>query len=114
MAYEDILNEIRIRFGITYSPNYLVSIGSAEIPNKIARMAKILRIQNETPKDQCKKCIHCGRLLPKNPLFFSRNNAHKDKLSNTCKECDKVSRIKRGVINGDGDLRKKDPTLYKV
>ena len=114
MAYEDILNEIRIRFGITYSPNYLVSIGSAEIPNKIARIAKILRIQNETPKDQCKKCIHCGRLLPKNPLFFSRNNAHKDKLSNTCKECDKVSRIKRGVINGDGDLRKKDPTLYKV
>jgi RNase P subunit RPR2 len=74
-------------------------------------MARMLRIENETPIEERKKCIHCGRLLPKDALFFSRNNAHKDGLSNTCKECDKVSRIKRGVVSGDRDHRKKDPTV---
>lgn len=114
MAYEDILEEMRARYAIEYSPNYLVSIISGEVPKRIAQVAKMLRLEQDTPKDQCKKCIHCGKLLPMDPLFFSRNNAHKDKLSNTCKECDRASRIKRGVVNGDRDLRKKDPTLLKV
>ena len=114
MAYEDILSEVRAKFAIEYSPNYLVSIGSTEIPKKIAQLAKMMRIESETPPDKRKKCIHCGRMLPMDPLFFSRNNAHKDGLSNTCKECDRESRIKRGVVNGDGDLRKKDPTLHKM
>ena len=114
MAYEDMLDEMRAKYAVEYSPNYLVSIVSSEIPKKIAQVAKMLRIELETPMSERKKCIHCGRFLPKDPLFFSRNNAHKDKLSNTCKQCDRESRIKRGVINGDGDLRKKDPTLLKV
>ena len=105
---------MRAQYAIEYSPNYLVSIISSEIPNKIAKLARKLRLENETPKEQCKKCIHCGRLLPPDPLFFSRNNAHKDGLSNTCKECDRISRIKRGVVNDGGDLRKKDPTLHKM
>jgi RNase P subunit RPR2 len=111
MAYEDILNEIRARFAIEYSPNYLVAIGSTEIPKKIATLARVLRLEIETPPEGRKKCIHCGKALPMHPLFFSRNNAHKDGLSNTCKECDKVSRIKRGVVSGDRDHRKKDPTV---
>lgn len=113
MAYEDILEELRAKYAMEYSPNYLVSIVSTEIPNKIARMARKLRIENEAPIEDRKKCIHCGRLLPKDPLFFSRNNAHKDGLSNTCKDCDRESRIKRGVISG-GDLRAKDPTLPQM
>ena len=113
LAYEDILEEMRAKYGMEYSPNYLVSVVSTEVPNKIAKVAKMLRIENETPEDQRKRCIHCGRNLPINPLFFSRNNSHKDGLSNTCKQCDRQSRIERGVISG-GDLRKKDPTLPKV
>ena len=112
MAYEDILDEMRARYATEYSPNYLVSIVSSEVPKKIAQVAKMMRLEQDTPLDQCKKCIHCGRMLPKDPLFFSRNNAHKDGLSNTCKQCDKENRIKRGVVNSDGDLRKKDPTLH--
>lgn len=112
MAYEDILEEMRAKYAIEYSPNYLVSIVSKEVPKKIAQVAKMLRLDQDTPPEQRKKCIHCGRSLPMDLLFFSKNNAHKDKLSNTCKECDRESRIKRGVINGNGDLRKKDPTLY--
>lgn len=114
MQYDDILEEMRAKFAIEYSPNYLVSIVNTEIPNKIARVAKMHRIDCETPANQRKQCIHCGRYLPKDPLFFSRNNAHKDCLSNTCKECDRLSRVKRGVVNKDGDLRKKDPTLPKM
>lgn len=85
LAHDDILEEMRARFGMEYSPNYLVSVISTEIPNKIAKVAKMMRIENETPDDQRKKCIHCGRALPIHPLFFSRNNSHKDGLSNTCK-----------------------------
>ena len=112
-AYEDILEEVRAKFAIEYSPNYLVSIGNTEVPNKIAKTAKILRLMHDTPEDQRKKCAWCGKSLPADPLFFSRNNAHKDGLSNTCKECDRESRIRRGVISG-GDLRKKDKTMSKV
>ena len=112
MAYEDILEEMRAKYAIEYSPNYLVTIVNTEVPNKIAKVAKMMRLEQETPPDQCKTCIHCGRTLPMHPLFFSRNNTHKDGLSNTCKQCDRETRIKRGVINGNGDLRKKDPTLH--
>ena len=111
MMYEDILEEMRANFAVEYSPNYLVSIVSTEIPTKISKKARMLRIEADTPLEYRKKCMHCGRMLPKDPLFFSRNNAHKDGLSNTCKDCDRISRIKRGVVNKDGDLRKKDPTL---
>lgn len=113
MNYEDILDEMRAQYASEYSPNYLVSIINTEIPNKIAKVARQTRLEYDTPIEERKKCIHCGRLLPKDALFFSRNNAHKDGLSNTCKECDRQSRIRRGVIS-NGDLRKKDPTLHKV
>ena len=111
IVYEDILEEMRARYAIDYSPNYLVFVVSNEIPKRIAQVAKMMRMEQDTPIENKKKCIHCGKLLPKDPLFFSRNNAHKDGLSSTCKECDRVNRIKRGVVNKDGDLRKKDPTL---
>ena len=114
MAYEDILEEMRAKYAMEYSPNYLVSIVNTEVPNKIAKMAKMIRLEQDTPEEQRKKCTHCGRSLPADPLFFSRNNAHKDGLSNTCKDCDRANRIKRGVVNSGGDLRKKDPTLPKV
>jgi hypothetical protein len=85
LAHEDILEEMRAKYAMEYSPNYLVSIISTEVPNKIARIAKITRLECETPADQRKKCIHCGKLLPMDPIFFSRNGARKDGLSNTCK-----------------------------
>ena len=114
MAYEDILDEMRAKYAMEYSPNYLVTIINTEVPNKIAKVAKMMRMDQEAPPEERKTCIHCERSLPAQPLFFSRNNAHKDCLSNTCKECDRKNRIKRGVVNSNGDLRKKDPTLHKM
>ena len=107
------MDAMRARYGIEYSPNYLVSIVNTEVPNRIAKIARMTRIENETPLEGRKACTHCGRLLPIDPLFFSRNNAHKkDGLSNTCKDCDRESRIRRGVVRDDRDHRKKDPTLH--
>jgi len=107
------LVEMEREYGFAYSPNYLASIMGTEIPNRIARFARMNRIEIETPAEDKKKCIHCGRLLPKHPLFFSRNSSHKDGLSSTCKACDRADRIKRGVIS-NGDLRAKDPTLPQM
>ena len=110
LQYDEILEEMRAKYATEYSLNYLASVIGIEIPNRIAKIAKINRMEIETPQNQKKKCIHCGRMFPIDPLFFSRNNSHKDGLSNTCKACDKLNRIKRGVSN-NADLRKKDPTL---
>lgn len=114
ISYEDIMSEMRARFAVEYSPNYLAFVISNEIPKKIAQVAKMERLKHETPPEKCKKCIHCGRILPADQLFFSKNNARKDKLSSVCKSCDKINRLERGVINKDGDLRRKDPTLPKM
>ena len=112
-SFDAILEEMRARYAIEYSPNYLVSIVSNEVPNRIAKVARMLRIDQDTPEEERKNCRRCGRSLPKHPLFFSRNNAHKDGLSSTCKQCDREARIEKGVIS-NGDLRKKDPTLHKM
>ena len=111
MMYEDIMDAMRSVYTVEYSPNYLISIINTEVPKKIALKAKKLRLEIETPFNKRKNCTRCGKFLPMDPIFFSRNNAHKDGLSNTCKECDKKSRIQRGVISGGRDLRKKDPTV---
>lgn len=113
IPYEDLLEEIRARYAVEYSPNYVVSIVSSEAATRIAKVARMNRLMNETPPEQRKKCIHCGKILPMDPLFFSRNNSHKDGLSNTCKDCDRETRIRRGIVDG-GDKRKKDPTLPQV
>ena len=105
--YEDILAEVQARQLVDYSPNYLASIISTEVPKRIALIAKKHRLLTTAPPNKRKECIHCGRSLPADPLFFSRNNARADGLSNTCKECDKESRLRRGIID-DVDRRKKD------
>ena len=98
---------------MAYSPNYLVSVISSEVPNKIAKVARKLRLMAETPPEEMKKCIHCGKSFPRDTLFFSKNRSHKDGLSSTCKTCDRIDRVKKGVIS-NGDLRTKDPTLPKM
>ena len=103
-----------MQYGADYSPNYLVSIIGVEIPKKIAQVARKMRLEQDTPMEERKRCIHCGQWLPMDTLFFSRNNAHKDRLSNVCKPCDRASRIRRGIISGNRDHRKKDPTLPEV
>jgi len=45
IPYEDIMSEMQTTFGIEYSPNYLVSIISNEIPKKIAQTARMYHLE---------------------------------------------------------------------
>ena len=89
MAYNDIMEELRAKYAMEYSPNYLVSIISNEIPQRIAKTARMLRIEADTPPSGKKPCIHCGKIMPIHSMFFSHNSSHKDGFSNICKNCDR-------------------------
>lgn len=110
---EEILQAMREKYNMEYSPNYLISIICVEVPNKIAKVAKMLRILQDTPEEDKKVCSKCGRKLPRHALFFSRNNARKDGFSNSCKECDKQHRVEKGVVS-NVDRRTTDPTVPQM
>lgn len=96
MPYSEIVENLQIKFGLKYNENHLCTILAKEIPEKIATAAKKHRLIADTPEDQCKKCYTCGRLLPRDPLFFVRNRSRKDGFSSNCKECERKRRIQRG------------------
>lgn len=96
IPYDQILEDLQIEFGIVYNKNHLCSIFSQEIPEKIADTAKKERLLIDTPPDQMKTCFKCGKQLPRDILFFSRNRSRKDGFSSNCKECEKIMRIEKG------------------
>lgn len=111
-AYEDIIEEVRIAYDIEYSINQISTIFAKEIPNKIARTARIVRLDVDTPMNQRKQCIRCAEWYPRDNIFFSHNNVRKDGYSNICKKCERKDRLRRGVIQSDVDQRTKDPTVH--
>lgn len=113
VPYQDIAFQLQLNFGLEYNENYLSNIYSKEIPNTFALTAKKNRILIETPKEECKECNRCGRLLPKHTLFFGVNNNRKDHFSSTCKECEKKRRIEKGEQH-IYDKRSKDATLHEM
>lgn len=113
VPYEEILAELKSRYGIVYNRNHLCYIMAQEIPKKIAETARRNRLLVETPEDQRKECIKCGRVLPIDPMFFARNKSRADNFASSCKECEKKMRIRRGGQT-ENDLRTKDSTLPKV
>lgn len=93
---ETVAREIEEKFNISYKPNHIGSIVCREIPNRIATTARAHRLMLETPENEKKKCFRCGRLLPRDPIFYVRNRGRKDGFNSICKECDK----KRRAVNG--------------
>lgn len=113
MPYTEILKNLQIKFGLTYNDNHLSTIIAKEIPQKIATLAKKMRLLIETPESEMKKCYTCGRLLPRDPLFFVRNRSRKDNFSSNCKECEKKQRIARGGQT-ENDRRNKETQMFKM
>ena len=111
MSYQEMVEEVHQRYGVLYNENHLASIITREIPNRIATCAKKQRILVETPKENMRECTSCGKLLPLDTLFFSRNSARKDGFSTHCKICEKLKRVKGGNKH---DQRSKDQALFKV
>ena len=51
VPYDDILEQLQLKFGIVYNKNHLCTILSNEIPKKIAETAKKHRLLIDTPMD---------------------------------------------------------------
>ena len=96
LSYSQILLDLQQKWGLKYNENHLCTIYSKEIPEKIAETARKHRLLIETKKEDMKKCYTCGRLFPRDNLFFSRNRSRKDGFSSNCKECERNYRIKKG------------------
>jgi len=111
MPYADIVQSLQLKYGLKYNENHLCTILAKEIPEKIALAAKKHRMLIDTPADQCKKCHTCGRLLPRDPIFYVRNRSRKDGFSSNCKECEKLRRIEKGGQSVH-DKRSKESPMY--
>ena len=113
VPYDDILEQLQIKFGIVYNKNHLCTILSKEIPKQIAETAKKHRLLIDTPIEERKICFKCGAALPRDTLFFSRNSSRKDGFSSNCKACEKLMRIQKGG-QPEYDKRSKDSEMPKV
>lgn len=111
--YSDIVLNLQLKYGLKYNENHLCTILAKEIPEKIALAAKKYHMLIDTPKSKCKQCNVCGKMLPRDALFFVRNKSRKDGFSSTCKECEKARRINKGG-QSVYDKRNKESHLYEV
>ena len=111
--YSEIVESLQVKYGLKYTENYLCTILSKEIPEKIAQTAQKWRLIVETPEDELKECFTCGRKLPRHKLFFVCNKNRKDGFSSNCKECEKLRRIERGGQSVD-DQRNKETQVLKM
>lgn len=111
--YSEIVELLQKTYGLKYTENYLCTILSKEIPEKIAQTAQKWRLIVETPEDELKECYTCGRKLPRHKLFFVCNKNRKDGFSSNCKECEKLHRIERGGQSVD-DQRNKETQVLKM
>lgn len=112
-SYPEIGQLLQEKFGLTYNDNHISSITAREIPEKIAMTAKCYHLILETPHSELKRCFRCGKMLPRHPLFFSRNRGRRDGYSSNCKECEKLRRIAKGGQT-QYDRRSKEATLHEV
>lgn len=112
MSYTEIGQAVQAKFDIYYDENHLSEILAQEIPQKIAAAARKHRLILDTPPENCKKCCRCGRTLPRDTLFYSRNSNRKDGFGSACKECERQRRIERG--GSVNDRRSKEAQVSKV
>lgn len=110
---QEIKNEVQEKFGIAYHESRITNILNQEIPQKIASMARKHRLLLTTPPEERKRCYTCGRLLPRDSLFFGLNLSRKDGWASNCKECEREKRIQRGV-QSKYDNRNKDTAMHEV
>lgn len=113
MPYTEIVENLQIKYGLKYNENHLCTILAKEIPEKIALAAQKHHMLIDTPQEECKKCHTCGRLLPRDPIFFVRNRSRKDGFSSNCKECEKKRRIEKGG-QSIYDKRSKEPPMSQM
>ena len=98
MPYEEIIEAVEWKYGITFHLNHLSTIFMSEIPRKISRIAAKLEMEVNTPEEEKIECQRCKKKYPRDPLFFSYNRARKSQFARFCKECERAVRIEKGVV----------------
>lgn len=110
IPYPDIAVLLHDKFNFTYNENHISEIAAREIPEKIALTVRKNNVILDTPPSQLKRCFRCGRLLPRHPLFFTKNSGRKDGFCSNCKDCERLRRIERGE-QSTHDRRNKDTQM---
>ncbi len=94
---EQIADELQLKYGLGYSPNYISTIFTKQICEKIAKTAVLMYDMwnwREHP-EKFKKCSTCGKTYFRDERSFVKKANAKDGLSARCKHCDKKARDKK-------------------
>lgn len=85
-----IVEQIKEKYNVTYSVEYLSAVWRKKIPKIIADKAKqdwIIWHYTVEEKGQWKRCSRCHEVKLAHPYFFSRNKTAKDGWYSMCKCC---------------------------
>lgn len=96
ISNEVIKEELFRKYGLTHSANYISTLWKQKICGAIAEAAKLHYdyYLNRNKPFAWKKCNQCGKIKLKDTREFMRKSRSSDGLSNKCKECDRVNRLK--------------------
>ena len=102
MNCDEIIEYMRDYYGIQCAKHQVFTLIGSYIPRTIALTATKHRLLLTTPPNHRKFCRECGKFLPCEPVFFSRDNSRADKLALRCKTCDKKIRKARSLAKQNG------------
>lgn len=94
---ERIGEELQLKFGLNYSANYISTIYTQSICEKIAKTAQLMQDEwnwRDYP-EKFKTCSTCGKKYFRDQRNFVKKANSKDGLSARCKYCDKEIRDKK-------------------
>ena len=95
---KDIVKEIDLDFGVTYTPEAISNIFCNKIPKMIAETYYDMFLDwwyLEKEKGTYKTCSCCGQTLLAHPRFFNRNSTSRDGFYSQCKKC-RAEKRKKG------------------
>lgn len=94
ISNQEISNILRDKFGKTYAANYISTIFTKRIVQKICDAARYHErvVSNLFFEEEFKECTCCGRTLLRDTINFMRKGRSADGLMARCKACEKKIR----------------------
>ena len=97
---KDISIQLKQKYGVTYSVEYLSVVWRKKIPKIISDRAKedwIVWYYTVKEKGKWKRCSRCHEVKLAHPYFFTKNKTAKDGLYSMCKCCrnKKTTKVKK-------------------
>ena len=90
MQNVDIQKELKDKYGILHSVEYISSLWRNKIPKLVVKQAEEDWLNwhfTQEEKGMWKRCTRCGQIKLAHKHFFSKNSASKDGWYSICKEC---------------------------